>query len=297
MSTTAPRRLRPLFFFTLATLLAPCAALATPSTSVKPYGAKSVVPTSVSSLSDDMLLREAKRCTAYFDLMERRTGIPSQLLGSISVAESGRWHDGLNIRIPWPWTINAEGKGQYFTTKAEAIRTVRQLQAKGVKSIDVGCMQVNLMHHKEAFASLDQAFDPYYNISYAAKFLRSHFDETRSWPKAVAYYHSQTPERGGPYAKRVMGYWREHLTRARLLTGNAYSPLLAALPDMDLPVEDEMSDKERAREAALAERRKSKIIVVGSDGKAKSSTLESTSHGVKVVRGSGPTKSVAATQP
>ena len=38
-------------------------------------------------------------------------------------------------------------------SKADAIRAVQALQSRGViASIDVGCMQVNLVHHRQAFA-------------------------------------------------------------------------------------------------------------------------------------------------
>ena len=98
---------------------------------------------------------------------ERVIRLPARLLGAIAEVESGRSNDKGVIR-PWPWTINAEGRGQFFATKQEAVAAVRTLQASGVRSIDVGCMQVNLMYHPNAFASLDEAFDPPANALYAA---------------------------------------------------------------------------------------------------------------------------------
>ncbi|MDZ7712446.1 MAG: hypothetical protein U5L06_04740 [Rhodovibrio sp.] len=65
----------------------------------------------------------------------------------------------------------AEGRGRYLPSKAAAIAEVRDLQARGVSNIDVGCMQVNLHWHGDAFESLEQAFDPAYNVAYAAAFL------------------------------------------------------------------------------------------------------------------------------
>jgi hypothetical protein len=106
---------------------------------------------------------------------------------------------------PWPWTINAEGEGRFFASKAEALAAVRDLQAKGVKSIDVGCMQVNLMHHPQAFASLEQAFDPAANAAYAARFLNVLYGQTRDWTRATAFYHSATPELGEAYQRKVAG--------------------------------------------------------------------------------------------
>ena len=106
-------------------------------------------------------------CDSAIVSAERTIRLPARLLGAIAEVESGRPTDKGVIR-PWPWTINAEGRGQFFATKLEAIAAVRALQASGVRSIDVGCMQVNLMHHPTAFATLDEAFDPPANALYAA---------------------------------------------------------------------------------------------------------------------------------
>jgi len=109
----------------------------------------------------------------------------------------------------WPWTIDADGVGQFFATKAQAVAAVAALQAQGVRSIDVGCMQVNLMHHPDAFASLDQAFDPAANTGFAVRFLNALYRRTGSWPKSIAAYHSETPQIAGDYQRRVMVTWRQ----------------------------------------------------------------------------------------
>src|SRR3546814_8505474 len=71
----------------------------------------------------------------------------------------------------WPWSVNSEGNGRYFKDKASAIQWVREEQARGVRSIDVGCMQINLRWHPDAFSDLDEAFDPAANTAYSAKYL------------------------------------------------------------------------------------------------------------------------------
>ena len=76
------------------------------------------------------------------------------------MVESGRRDEATGERRPWPWTINVEGEGRFFDTKAQAVTWVRQAQTQGTRSIDTGCAQVNLLHHPAAFASLEQAFDP-----------------------------------------------------------------------------------------------------------------------------------------
>jgi hypothetical protein len=145
---------------------------------------------------------------------ERAAGIPTQLMAAIGRVESGR-RDAQGLVHPWPWTINAEGAGAVFETKAAAIAAVKILQSKGVRSIDVGCMQVNLMHHPDAFASLEQAFDPVANAGYAARFLVQLHGQTGSWPQATALYHSATPDLGADYRRKVMAVWPEEQKRGR----------------------------------------------------------------------------------
>ncbi len=91
-----------------------------------------------------------------------------------------------------------------------------RLRARGVRNIDVGCMQINLHHHPRAFDSLEEAFDPAANIAYAGTFLRRLERETRSWSRAVAYYHSKTANVGAAYRQRVMDLWPQLRRRAAL---------------------------------------------------------------------------------
>ena len=167
------------------------------------------------AVSENTLLREARRCTQHFARQERVHGIPTHLLAAIAATETGRYHKSLGLSLPWPWTINAEGKGYFFNSKAEALEKVRTLQAGGMKSIDVGCMQVNLKHHSKAFASLDQAFDPYYNVAYAGKFLRRNYKDLGDWTRAAAAYHSRTPKYGNRYIAKVKKKWVQLANKMR----------------------------------------------------------------------------------
>lgn len=146
-------------------------------------------------------------CRAAVAAAERAQAIPGRLLWAIALAESGRWDARRRARFAWPWTINAEGRGHFFPSKEAAIAAARALQARGVRSFDVGCMQVNLHHHPRAFADLEEAFDPVANAAYAGQFLRSLYALTGSWVGAAGRYHSATPERGEPYRERVVALW------------------------------------------------------------------------------------------
>src|SRR3954451_14475156 len=109
------------------------------------------------------------QCRSAIAAAERALGIPDRLMQAIGIVESGR-PDERGGSSAWPWTINVEGVGYVFDNKAEAVAAVSAHRARGARSIDVGCMQVNLLHHGDAFASLDEAFDPAANARYAAAF-------------------------------------------------------------------------------------------------------------------------------
>ena len=153
-------------------------------------------------------LSPATLCEQAIAGAELRGRTPAGMLAAIGQAESGRPDPQTGAIRPWPWTINVGGAGQYFATKAQAIAAVAALQAQGVQSIDVGCMQVNLMHHPDAFASLDQAFDPAANAAYAVRFLTDLYGATKSWPKSIAAYHSNAPDIAADYQRRVLAIWQ-----------------------------------------------------------------------------------------
>lgn len=141
-------------------------------------------------------------CATAIAAAERGSGIPAGLLAAIARVESGRPRPGGGV-APWPHAINAGGTGRYPETKAAAIAEVEALRGRGITSVDVGCMQVNLFHHPLAFASLEAAFDPATNVAYAARFLRDLRARTGNWAEAVAQYHSGEPGRGLAYHSRV----------------------------------------------------------------------------------------------
>lgn len=177
----------------------------------------------------DKLIDGARLCTRSLPRFEREYGIPVHLLSAIASTESGRYHQGLKIALPWPWTINAEGKGYYYDSKAEAVAAAKKFRAAGIRSMDVGCMQVNLLHHANAFASLEDAFEPDKNIAYGASFLRGLYEEMRSWKSAASAYHSRTPSFGAQYVSRVYDRWYSIIDRVRgAAKGGAPAPVQVA---------------------------------------------------------------------
>lgn len=152
--------------------------------------------------------------------IEQDHGLPPLLLEAIARVESGRWRKGAEASA-WPWTVTAGGAGQFLPSRRAAIARVKALQAQGRRNIDVGCMQINLHYHPEAFASLEAAFEPADNLRYAARFLIKLRARYGSWTAAIGRYHSTTPRFSGPYRLKVFRAWRAARQVERLAQAEA----------------------------------------------------------------------------
>lgn len=151
----------------------------------------------------------AKTCAKAVTAAESEYRLPKRLLTAVSLTESGHWHKEKKEMIAWPWTVYAEGRGRYFPSKEAAIDEVKMLKAKGVQNIDVGCMQINLYYHPDAFEDLETALDPEQNTQYAAKLLKNLREESRSWNVAIAHYHSRNHKYNVPYRQKVLKIWQK----------------------------------------------------------------------------------------
>lgn len=179
------------------------------------------------------------RCIAEILQAQKRYAIPNNLLLGIGLQEAGVSRGG-RLTV-WPWAVNAAGEGRLFDSRAAAMSWVRERQASGVQSIDVGCMQINLRWHPNAFTSLEQGFDPVVNVDYAARFLRGLYAETGDWMRAAGAYHSRTPDRAAVYLaslRRNVAVANDRIDAFHSLAGaSAVSPVdvYAAVPDTAAP--------------------------------------------------------------
>ncbi|MBF0249754.1 MAG: transglycosylase SLT domain-containing protein [Alphaproteobacteria bacterium] len=154
-----------------------------------------------------VLDKHQQTCAKAIEREERARGIPKGLLHAIALAETGRWDADDRESFAWPWTVTTGGKGHFLPGPADAVAFVRSLRADHVANIDVGCMQINLHYHPDAFSSIEQAFDPKVNVAYAADFLSRRHRVSKSWIQAAGDYHSTTPERNKAYRERVARLW------------------------------------------------------------------------------------------
>ncbi len=139
----------------------------------------------------------SSQCVSEILRAQDRYGIPDNILLGIGLQEAGVSR-GRRLTV-WPWAVNAAGVGRIFDNRSAAMAWVREREAMGVQSIDVGCMQINLRWHPHAFTHLEQGFDPVINVDYAARFLRDLYGETGDWMRAAGAYHSRTPAHAEVY--------------------------------------------------------------------------------------------------
>jgi hypothetical protein len=135
--------------------------------------------------------------------------LPPGLLLAVGRVESGRSDPASHEVLPWPWTVNDEGTDHVFGSAFDAIAYVVAARGRGSHSLDVGCFQVNLQFHPDAFVTVAEAFDPAANARYAGQLLSDLHAHSGSWETAVQLYHSATPWRGESYRDLVLSRWAE----------------------------------------------------------------------------------------
>lgn len=166
------------------------------------YGTPARASTSLAAAAPQReLVAEGGICIREILKAQLRHGIPGNLLLGIGLQEAGVMRDG-ELTV-WPWAVNAAGEGRTFEGREGALDWIAERRAAGIDSIDVGCMQINMRWHPEAFASTAQGFDPARNVEYAAQFLTDLHEQTGDWKSAAGSYHSFTPEKQEVYLEQL----------------------------------------------------------------------------------------------
>ena len=166
----------------------------------------------------------ATSCLDAAAYAEQSLLLPTGLLKSVGFVETGNQ----------PWSVNVDGVGHRFSSATEAISFVRLATRSGGHYIDVGCFQIDLLYHPEAFSSLEAAFDPVANAMAAGRFLLSLEQTTSSWADAVGRYHSSLPLQAMAYAKRVytaIGNTPSTVGRPKIDLDNIMFGIRVSVPD------------------------------------------------------------------
>jgi hypothetical protein len=164
-------------------------------------------------------------CLDAIAKQEAQYGMPAGLLKAIARVESSGSPYG-DVSKPWPWTLNVGGAGHYYPDKVAALTALQAYKAESDVNIDVGCMQISLRHHPNAFADLAAALDPASNVAYGALFLAALHDRSGDWMIAAGDYHSTTPGFGDTYR----GLVQVAMTGGRL-SPRVVSAVRTTLPD------------------------------------------------------------------
>ncbi len=168
-------------------------------------------------------------CTVAAREAAERYSIPTHLLQTLTMTETGRSQGG--AMRPWPWAINHRGQSHWFATEAEMIQFAERLIAAGDANFDIGCFQLNYRWHGQHFASIAAMAGPARNADYAASFLRTNYASSGSWRDAVGAYHSRTPTYANAYLARFEAVFAEW-------SGSDLPEQTALQPEQDKPEQD-----------------------------------------------------------
>ena len=155
----------------------------------------------------DIPASDQEICETVSSEAERAFSLPAGILRSIAQVESGRKTTNGNYRS-WPWTINDNGKGLFFDTRQSAVNYIKKQTELDNSGIDIGCMQISVKWHSEAFSSPESIIDPYTNIAYAAMFLEELYQTHGEWDLAIKHYHSADSRKNVPYLQKVNAVWK-----------------------------------------------------------------------------------------
>lgn len=152
---------------------------------------------------------QAYSCPELIANAEARRQIPRGLLMAIAVTESG-----LN-GTPNPFAMNIAGRAYHAKNTSEMSQIITANKKRGITSIDVGCMQINLKYHEDNFQSYKQLLNSATNVEYGASYLIKLAREQNSWREGVMdYHHKNNRTRRAWYGCKV---WNNYLriTHAR----------------------------------------------------------------------------------
>ncbi|VXC23526.1 Lytic transglycosylase [Pseudomonas sp. 8Z] len=155
-----------------------------------------------------------------YQLIARSNGVPSEVLYSVALQESGTRIRGQIV--PWPWTLNVAGTGYRFATRDEAcVALMTALVTAGANRVDVGLGQTNIGANGHRYAYPCEGLDPYKNLTVTAQILAEQKARGGDWVIAAGHYHRPA---GGEPAAKYRAAFVKHFNR---VTGTT---LLATTP-------------------------------------------------------------------
>jgi soluble lytic murein transglycosylase-like protein len=151
----------------------------------------------------DVRAEDARPCEREMARAARLYGIPLGILYAVGLTETGR------RGALYPYALGAEGQTVFAKDMEDAIASFEAMRHRGVKLIDLGCMQINHYYHGEKFDSVRAMFNPAKNVDYAARFLKELKQREGNWTMAVARYNAGPNNQ--PAQKRYICHIMDHL--------------------------------------------------------------------------------------
>lgn len=151
----------------------------------------------------DVRAEDGRACEREMARAARLHGIPLGILYAVGLTETGR------RGALYPYALNAEGQTMFARNVEEAMASFEAMRHRGLRLIDLGCMQINHHYHGDKFDSVRAMFDPAKNVNYAARFLKELKEREGSWTMAVARYNAGPNNH--PAQKRYICHIVDHL--------------------------------------------------------------------------------------
>lgn len=123
-------------------------------------------------------------CEAAMQQASASYGVPLGILYAVGLTETGG-----NGTLQ-PLAMNGGGESYVAASPADGERKLAEFGRRGVKLVDLGCMQINYRWHGSKFGSVAEMFDPTRNVDYAARFLGELKQQYGSWTMAAARYNA-----------------------------------------------------------------------------------------------------------
>lgn len=146
--------------------------------------------------------------TAYdLDRAAAETGLDREIIRAIAFEESQRVDPGNDQTRPWPWTLNVQGQGIYYQSRAEAALALRDFQERGITNIDIGAFQINLRWNGDLARKPEDLLDPRVNLWAFAQVIRECISRVgKALPAVLSCYHTGQAgnAQGRRYASRVL---------------------------------------------------------------------------------------------
>lgn len=142
------------------------------------------LPAFISDARSDVRGTPSNVCEREMIRAAQEHNVPVAVLYAVALTETGQRGD------LHEFAMNVGGRPVFSSSLPEAVAVFENARARGVKLIDIGCMQVNHHYHGRMFKSVEAMFDPRQNVDYAATFLRDLYRSEKTWTSAVARYHA-----------------------------------------------------------------------------------------------------------